>query len=208
MELKEIKELNRVASLVIDLWESNLIDDYRLYIDTHNIHNLPEGVMYGRDYLLNPASEVLLSDIPPLSNTKETLSNASTGYVSKIALFNKEEFYYYWVCYRNNEVIISLGISSMIWGKSKVHIADIRRIGEHKWELVAGRHSRTRSYNGYVGNIYECLSLILNEEERLESPYEQMKQCYPDDYSEAMAKKLDVTIAKGGYITINNWVGI
>jgi hypothetical protein len=136
------------------------------------------------------------------------LLNATTGYVFKIALFNEEEFYYYKVCCQNNEAVISLGVSSMIWGKSQVHIADIRRIGEHKWELVAGRHSRTRSYNGYVGNIYECLSLILNEEERLGSPYEQMKQCYPDDYSEAMAKKLDVTIAEGGYITVNNWVGI
>lgn len=204
----ELKELNKVASHIIDLWEGYLIDDFRLYIDTHNIHNLPDGVMYGRDYLLSPASKVLLSDIPPLSNTKETLLNASTGYVSKIALFNEEVFYYYRVCLRNNEVVISFGISSMIWGKSQVHIADIRRIGEHKWELVAGRHSRTRSYNGYVGNIYECLSLILNEEKRLGSPYEQMKQCYPDDYSEAMAKKLNVIIAEGGYITVNNWFGI
>lgn len=75
-------------------------------------------------------------------------------------------------------------------------------------ELVARKHSRGRSYNGYIGNIHECLSLILVEEERLGSPYEQMIRCYHDDYFEAIAKKLKVTIAEDGYITVNNWFGI
>lgn len=198
------KELNEIARFVIDLWGNNLYDDYVLYVDTHNIPGLPAGVIYGRGLILSKESSVQLP-VPTINDTINYLLEATSGYVTKIALFNKEVFYYYKVECRNNELIISVNMSSMIYGKSMIHITDIKRIEENKWELVArGSHSRGKRNKGYIGSLQECLSCVIDEEERLGSPYEQIKY----DFNEVLKKDLKVTVSEDGSISVNNWIGI
>ena len=208
MDLNVIKELNGVARRIMDLWENELKDDYVLYVDTYDIQGLPPGVVYGRGFILAPESEVQYFDIPPLHTVLQSISNSTVGCVTKIALFNKEELYFYRLNAENDDVVITVGMSSMIYGRSNVYITDVRRVGEQEWELLAGEHGRGRNYSGYVGSIQECLSRILDEEEQLGSPYESMKQEYPYEYSMAMRRELKVAIGKCWGMSVNDFFGI
>lgn len=207
MDLNVSKELNQIVGFVIDLWNKELYTDYILYIDTHDMVNMPAGVIYGTDFILNSESSVK-HPIPSLYTISEDIKDATDSYVAKVALFNKEEFYYYKVYSQNNEVIISLGVSSMIFGKSNVHITDIRRIEEQKWELISKSYSRGKKYNGNIGDIHECLMQIVDEEKHLGSPYERMKRNYLNAYNSSMNQDLKVTILENGEIRVNNWFGI
>lgn len=207
MDLKTIKELNSLAVNLMQLWNNMFVNGYVLYVDTHNIEGLPHAVVYGNGFLLSPESYVQ-HPMPSLVTTIEQVSNARETHVSKMALFDKEEFFYYKVVSSDDDVTILIGISSMIYGRSHGRIAECRKVDNDMWQIVANHHNGAVICNGYLGSLQECFMRIIDVEMHSESPYEDMKEYYPERYESAMQRALIVNIEADGGINVNSWFGI
>ncbi len=198
MSSRIIKELNSLATRVITFWAAELTDEYMLYVNTSKLMDFSEdGIVF------NTNDNCFINEIV------SKIQNADNGFVNKIALFNKELFYYFVVNDVTDEYVeISVGLSSMIFGKSQLQITYARfNANTNLWILNAEKYHRGYVYNGYEGNIEQCLEIIFRKEQDMADPYESMYEEYPYEYERAMEKTINYEISNNG-ISVNNWFGI
>ena len=116
--------------------------------------------------------------------------------------------YFYKVTEHDGDVYISIGMSSLIYGRSNVHIADvIRPRNARDWEIKTLKYSRASEANGFKASLSECFRKIVDIEFRSESPYESMKRAYPEELHRAMHRQFIINLTPDG-IRFNDYFGI
>jgi hypothetical protein len=189
-----------LAEQLINLWCAELRDEYHIYIQA-----FPAIILEGEPHTLDITGEhYLFHSCAPIPET--VIEHASRS--RKIALFNKEIVYYYTVSNHNGTIVISVDMSSMIYGRSRVHIADVEYSrNEDQWIISASRYARASEADGFKGTIKECCLRIVDIEMQLGSPYDSMRRSYYDKYQDAMDRMLEIAIDPDG-IRFNNYFGI
>lgn len=198
-------ELNSFSDMVHALWLQHVEHGWALYLYTDDVSGADIGYIFGcrEDWKSVYNMNHYCRAVDVYSYVRER-----GCYISKAAIFNKEEVYYYQIIENVGERRISINMSSLIYGKSNVHIADLvcQRFAS-KWEIVASNHSRAAEANGFKSSLSECFKKIVEIEKRTESPYESMKRTYPEEFQAAMERQFRVKISQNG-ITFNDYFSI
>lgn len=210
--------------LISKLWKEELSDRYILYIDTHEMASMPDGLVFGNNFkLLSDASAVQFG-------IDELLDISTCCYpVRKMAILNREKIYY---CYvdETDGIKIHIALSSLIYGRSNRHVVDlvqessgIWRINMDNYSLRAhdSRCSRTIGdifsrgkthnyyYNGFRSYLYDCIERVYRMEKESEEPYACMRRDWDGHlmYKAAMKTDIELTIQQGG-LSINDCFSI
>ena len=200
-----VEELNSLLGIIYEHWLQYFKEGWALYVYTNNIPCAAVGEVFGcKDYW---KSENIVSDYRVAEYIFSYIFN-SGHYVPKVAIFNKEMVYFYKVTENDGDVCISIGMSSLIYGRSNVHIADVirpRNAGD--WEIKTLTYSRASEANGFKASLSECFRKIVDIELRSESPYESMKRAYPEEWHRAMHRQFIINLTPDG-IRFNDYFGI
>lgn len=200
-----VEELNSLLGIIHEHWLQYFKEGWALYIYTNNIPCADIGEVFGcKDYWKS------VYGISDYRHTEDIFPYIfkSGHYVPKVAIFNKEMVYFYKVTEHDGDVCISIGMSSLIYGKSNVHIADIvRPRNARDWEIKTFEYSRASKANGFKSSLSECYRKIVDIELRSESPYESMKRAYPEEWHAMMARPFVINLTPDG-IRFNDYFGI
>ena len=201
-----VEELNSLLGMIHTLWVPNVKEGWALYVYTNNIPHADIGAVFGcKEYWCSVAG---ISDYRHAEYIYAEMICNSGHYVPKVAIFNKEMVYFYKVTEHDGEVCISIGMSSLIYGRSNVHIADIiRPHNASDWEIKTLKYSRASEANGFKASLSECFRKIVDIELRSESPYESMKIAYPEEWHRAMHRQFIINLTPDG-IRFNDYFGI
>lgn len=200
-----VEELNSLLGIIYEHWLEFFKEGWALYVYTNNIPCAAVGEVFGcKDYW---KSENIVSDYRVAECIFSYIFN-SGHYVPKVAIFNKEMVYFYKVTEHDGDVCISIGMSSLIYGRSNVHIADVIRPRKARdWEIKTLKYSRASEANGFKASLSECFRKIVDIELRSESPYESMKRAYPEEWHRAMHRQFIINLTPDG-IRFNDYFGI
>lgn len=210
--------------LISRLWKKELSDRYILYIDTHEVAGMPDGLVFGNNFKL-------LSDASAVQFGIDELLDISTccSPVHKMAILNREKIYY---CYidETDGVKISIALSSLIYGRSNRHVVDLVLESSGNWRINMDTHSlrandsrcgrtlgdmfsrvKTHNYyyNGFRSSLDDCIERVYRMEKESEEPYTCMRQDYNGYrmYEAAMKTGIELEI-KQGYLSINDYFSI
>ena len=146
-----IKEVKDFVYLISKLWKEELSDRYLLYIDTHEVADMPDGLVFGKNFkLLSDATAVQFG-------IDELLDISAYCYpVRKMAILNKEIIYY---CYMDETdgVKIRIALSSLIYGRSNRHVVDLVQESSGNWRINMDDHSlraNDRRCSRTLGDIF------------------------------------------------------
>lgn len=201
----EVDELNSFSNMIHALWLQYVKQGWALYLYTDDVPGADIGAVFGcKEYWES------VYNMSHYSHAEDVFSyiRGSGYYVSKAAIFNKEMVYYYRIVKQGGEIRIIFNMSSLIYGRSNVHIADIVfQRSSSAWEIVSSRYASEAGVNGLKSSLSECFMKIVETEKRLESPYESMKKAYPEEFHATMERPFKVMITQNG-ITFNDCFGI
>ncbi len=210
--------------LILNLWKEKLSDRYILYIDTHEVTGMPDGLIFGNNFkLLSDASAVQFG-------IDELLDTSTYCYpVHKMAILNREKIYY---CYidETDGVKIRIALSSLIYGRPNRHVVDLVQESSGRWRINMDNHSlrandsrcdrtlgdifsrgKTHNYyyNGFSGSLDDCIERVYRMEKESEEPYASMRQDYNGCrmYEAAMKTDIELTIKQDG-LSINDYFSI
>ena len=198
-------ELNSFSDMLHALWLQHVEHGWALYLYTDDVSGADLGYIFGcrEDWKS-------VYNMSHYSHAVDVYSYVRKRgcYISKAAIFNKEEVYYYQIIENAGEIRISINMSSLIYGRSNIQIADLvcRRLSS-QWEIVSSRYGRCADVNGFKSSLSECFRKIVEIEIRTESPYESMKRAYPEEFQAAMGRPFRVKISQNG-ITFNDYFSI
>lgn len=198
-------ELNSFSDMIHALWLQYVKEGWALYLYTDDVSGADIGYIFG--YKEDWKSVYNMSHY---SHADEIYSyvRAYRRYISKAAIFNKEMVYYYQIIEDGEEIRIIINMSSLIYGRSNIHVADIvSRRHSSQWEIVSSRYGRVADVNGFKSSLCECFKKIVEKEKRLGSPYESMKRAYPKEFNAAMERPFRVEISQNG-ITFKDYFSI
>ncbi len=201
----EVDELNSFSNMIHALWLQYVKQGWALYLYTDDVSGADIGYLFGckEDWKS-------VYNMNHYNHTEDVFSYVckSGCYISKAALFNKEMVYYYQIIENAGEMRISIKMSSLIYGRSNVHLADLvcQRFAS-EWEIVASNYSRAAEANGFKSSLSECFKKIVEIEKHTTSPYESMKKAYTEEFYAAMERPFRVEISQNG-ITFNDYFSI
>lgn len=201
----EVDELNSFSNMIHALWLQYVKQGWALYLYTDDVPGADIGAVFGcKEYWES------VYNMSHYSHAEDVFSyiRGSGYYVSKAAIFNKEMVYYYRIVKQGGEIRIIFNMSSLIYGRSNVHLADLvcQRFAS-EWEIVASNYSRAAEANGFKSSLSECFKKIVEIEKHTTSPYESMKKAYTEEFYAAMERPFRVEISQNG-ITFNDCFGI
>ena len=200
-----VEELNSLLGIVYEHWLQYFKEGWALYLYTNNIPCAAVGEVFGFKECWKSVNQV--DDYWHAEGIYSSICH-SGHYVPKVAIFNKEMVYFYKVTEHDGDVCISIGMSSLIYGRSNVHIADvIRPRNARDWEIKTLKSSRASEANGFKASLSECFRKIVDIELRSESPYESMKRAYPEEWHRAMHRQFIINLTPDG-ISFNDYFGI
>lgn len=210
--------------LISRLWINELSDRYILYIDTHEVAGMPDGLVFGKNFnLLSDAAAVQFG-------IDELLDTSLYCYpVHKMAILNREKIYY---CYidETDGVKIRIALSSLIYGRSNRHVVDLVQESSGRWRINMDNHSlrandsrcsrtlgdifsrgKTHNYyyNGFSGSLDDCIERVYRMEKDSDDPYACMRQDWDgrQRYDDAMKTGIELEI-KQGDLSINDYFSI
>lgn len=200
-----VEELNSLLGIIHEHWLQYYKEGWALYLYTNNIPCAAIGEVFGCKEYWKSVNHV--DDYWHAEGIYSSICH-SGHYVPKVAIFNKEMVYFYKVTEHDGDVYISIGMSSLIYGRSNVHIADvIRPRNARDWEIKTLKYSRASEANGFKASLSECFRKIVDVEFRSESPYESMKRAYPEELHRAMHRQFIINLTPDG-IRFNDYFGI
>ena len=200
-----VEELNSLLGIIHEHWLQYYKEGWALYLYTNNIPCAAIGEVFGCKEYWKSVNHV--DDYWHAEGIYSSICH-SGHYVPKVAIFNKEMVYFYKVTEHDGDVCISIGMSSLIYGRSNVHIADIiRPRNARDWEIKTLKYSRASETNGFKSSLSECYGKIVDIELRSESPYESMKRAYPEEWHRAMHRQFIINLTPDG-IRFNDYFGI
>jgi hypothetical protein len=200
-----VEELNSLLGIIHEHWLQYYKEGWALYLYTNNIPCAAIGEVFGCKEYWKSVNHV--DDYWHAEGIYSSICH-SGHYVPKVAIFNKEMVYFYKVTEHDGDVYISIGMSSLIYGRSNVHIADvIRPRNARDWEIKTLKYSRASEANGFMASLSECFRKIVDIELRSESPYESMKRAYPEEWHAVMHRQFIINLTPDG-IRFNDYFGI
>lgn len=210
--------------LISKLWKEELSDRYILYLDTHEVASMPDGLVFGNNFKLLSDESVAQFGIDELLDISRYCYP-----VHKMAVLNRELIYY---CNIDDSdgVKIRIAISSLIYGRSNRHVMDLVQESSGSWRINMEQHSlrandsRCRCklgniflagqansyyYDGFRGSLDDCIERVYQMEKDSEDPYASMKNDRDGRQRHDDAMKTDIELKiRQGCLSINNYFSI
>lgn len=199
--------LNCLFEQVLVFWREHLkTEGYMIYIRTEDISDLSYAYVYG--WQENHALLHGLQDYRSVEEIYSVIFNQSQHYVTKVAVFNREKVYFYEVRNDTKGLYISIGMSSIIFGRSNIHIADIIcKDVINEWEISASRYARGSKFHGYKGTLKMCMWHIMENEAQSDCPFSPMTRAFSFEYHDAMRRQFVIKLSPDG-IRFNDYFEI
>lgn len=196
--------------LISKLWKNESSDRYILYIDTHEVAGMPDGLVFGHNLkLLSDASAAQfgIDELPDISECCYPVHKMAILYMGQ-----------------TDGVKIRIALSSLIYGHSNRHVVGLVQDSSGSWRINMDNHSsrahdssrcscsffggiflaeKTHNYyfDGFSGSLDDCIERIYRMEKESDDPYACMRQDYNGRqmYDTARKTGIELIIKRGGF---------